>query len=299
MLTHIYPLMYRLLAFLSSLPLLSSLLAPPSPCYSPSLAWVSPPIHSTSSLANPNFHAVFASPPSELYIIGDIHGCFHEFQLLLTKIHKAKCADVPLKTFYQRVIIAGDLVNKGPFSLEVLDFCRSNSILAVRGNHDDSALAVFRGSKRTSPAYHWTSSLPPTTARWLSSLPYTISIPDHDLLIVHAGVIPDRKLAQHTPYEMTTMREVFKRPDGTYETIQHRSQQQQIPPDSTPWAKLYNGEHGFVCFGHDARRGLQKEKHAIGLDTGCVYGEILTAFVSPGKELIAVQANMAYSKKTG
>lgn len=62
------------------------------------------------------------------FIIGDIHGCFTELHELLDK---ASILDDDL------IIALGDIVDRGPYSVQVLDFFSNNlSRLSLMGNHE-------------------------------------------------------------------------------------------------------------------------------------------------------------------
>lgn len=61
-------------------------------------------------------------------VIGDIHGCFHTLEKLYSLILK-KYPDIP-------VCCVGDLVDRGKFSYEVVEFVRKNKITFTPGNHD-------------------------------------------------------------------------------------------------------------------------------------------------------------------
>ena len=73
------------------------------------------------------------------YVIGDVQGCFDELQALLRHIHFDQSSDT--------LWITGDLVNRGPQSLEVLRFFKAlgASHKIVLGNHDLHLLAVAFG----------------------------------------------------------------------------------------------------------------------------------------------------------
>jgi bis(5'-nucleosyl)-tetraphosphatase (symmetrical) len=76
------------------------------------------------------------------YVIGDVQGCFDELQELLGRIGYHRSND--------RLWFVGDLVNRGPKSLEVLRFVRSlaESAIVVLGNHDLHLVAQFEGVER-------------------------------------------------------------------------------------------------------------------------------------------------------
>jgi len=76
-----------------------------------------------------------------IYAIGDVQGCYDEFKLLLERVHFDPACD--------QVWLTGDLVNRGPRSLDVLRLVKSfgTAAITVLGNHDLHLLAVSLGAE--------------------------------------------------------------------------------------------------------------------------------------------------------
>lgn len=248
----------------------------------------------------------------KILVIGDVHGCLNELKSL---VPKAK--DNNDNKGFAAVVLVGDLGNKGPYSAEVINYVRSQrNWFSVRGNHDNFALAAALGDEKRKGQkdYEWVYSLSDDDVEWLSNLPYTItiprsvledtspasaSIPQNDIIVVHAGLIPGICLDDQDIQTMTTIRNVAEikfSSDPVVGGYRYVYRYYKNEPSSTAdignpqaWAKVWNGPQELI-FGHDARRGLQNENYAIGLDSGACYGKKLTGIILPEKVFVSVDA---------
>jgi hypothetical protein len=248
-----------------------------------------------------------------ILVIGDIHGCYDE---LIALVAKAKQENNGKDFLF--VICVGDLVNKGKYSAHVVrHFRETHRWLAVRGNHDDGALAAVLGdeSRRRKKTYQWVDELSDQDVMWMANLPYSIRIPASllrgktDTVIVHAGFVPGEELECQSRETMVTIREVQKVGNGSgngdsYKVVyskQSNKQSNMLLTDNVhPWASVWKGPH--IIFGHDARRGLQQYEWATGLDTGACYGKKLTGVIlglRGKRKLVQVDALEVYSPPGG
>ena len=250
----------------------------------------------------PSPHQILEADPARprTICVGDIHGCLDELKDLL-----AKCRYDAANT---RVVLVGDLVNKGPASAEVVRFVRTAGFACVRGNHDDSALVAWErreaerrdgGSAALEDKYAYTDAFRADDIGFLRALPHTILLPAEEAIVVHAGLVPGRPLIEQAPAAMITMRDLSDdRSDGVLtwhsKAGSGSAWADAWRPDSLPGTPA--ARH--VIFGHDAKRGLQQAEHATGLDTGCCYGGRLTALLLPERRVVQVEARRAYAKKS-
>jgi serine/threonine protein phosphatase 1 len=208
--------------------------------------------------------------------IGDIHGCHEEFAELLARL--APTAD-------DRLVLLGDMVNRGPDSARVLDLARQYRALAILGNHELRLLRHHRDGQRLKPAEEATAArLRPEHWDWLARLPLTHAEPARGLLCVHGGFLPGQPWTEQ-PAEIVTRIQFID--------TQGRAQKRSDCPDGRPWAETWQGP-ATVLYGHTPRPDIVRYPQAIGLDTACVFGGHLTAYVWPDQRCVQVKARQAY-----
>ena len=122
-----------------------------------------------------------------LYLIGDVQGCDSALGRLLDKIDFSPSRD--------RLVVLGDLVNRGPGSLAALRRLQAlgdGVAQCLLGNHDLHLLAVAQGVRKP----HRLDTLGDILAasdreallHWLRHRP--LALREQGVLMVHAGVLP-------------------------------------------------------------------------------------------------------------
>jgi diadenosine tetraphosphatase ApaH/serine/threonine PP2A family protein phosphatase len=200
---------------------------------------------------------------SRRIFVGDIQGCREPLERLLRAVE--------FRAGIDRLLPVGDLVNKGPDSPGTLALLRELGAEPVLGNHDLHWLAKGRGE--------------PADRDWLAAQPLVRIFAD--LIMVHAGLHPrwrEQDLQQLSPEQQNYAVNVrYCDADGN----QPPADWPPPGPPFRPWDDFYTGDKR-VVFGHWARRGLVLRPHCVGLDTGCVYGGALTAWIAETDRIVQV-----------
>lgn len=210
-------------------------------------------------------------------IIGDIHGCSTSLVNLLTAVERQ--ADT--------IVFLGDYIDRGPDSKKVIDSIlelkQQYSVITLLGNHEymlrnylaenDNGLFLQFGGQETLASYGLPPDAPPAALK--AAIPkkhlgflYDLSLlwENKHAFYVHAGLQP-----------------------GVHSSRQSRNW--------CLWARdaFIRSPHDFgkpVIFGHTVFQEPLVQKNKIGIDTGAVYGQSLTALLLPDKEFISVPGEL-------
>ena len=264
------------------------------------------------------------------YAIGDIQGCYSSLCSLLEKIQFDVTRD--------HLWFAGDLVNRGPESLETLRYVKSlgDRAVTVLGNHDIHLLALYYGVRERRrkdntlfPILDVVDS--DELIQWLQAQPL-IHI-ENNYLLVHAGIHPrwsmQTVLGLKNELESTvnktlskqSLSTIYGNTEGSWEENEHGSNrlryalncvtrmrycttdaepeyQCSVTPGNqpdclTPWFEIPNPEFSdyTILFGHWAALGYHQHQNTYALDSGCVWGNALTALRLEDKQVFSVSCS--------
>src|ERR1035437_8726888 len=124
-------------------------------------------------------------------IISDIHGCIDEFSEML-KLADAKSSNV-------RVILLGDILDRGTDSVGCIRKARELGIVSVKGNHENKFLKWYRSAGSRSDVYDknkFYDDLSDADINYIMQMPYYLKI--DNTIIAHAGVRPNIPLEKQS-----------------------------------------------------------------------------------------------------
>jgi protein phosphatase len=231
-------------------------------------------------------------------VIGDIHGCFDEFQTLTKKLGYSWESGIPLHP-NRKLVFVGDLTDRGPKSLAVantvIQLVKQGRAHYTPGNHCDKLYRYFLGRKvqvkhglETTVAEYEAlgeneqSQINKNFRILFENAPLYLQLDEGKLVVAHAGIRKD--YIGRTDKKVRTF---VLYGDITGETL----------PDGRPvrrdWAKQYDGD-AFVIYGHTPVSNVRFCNNTANIDTGCVFGGKLSALKYPEMEVESVPSTMPH-----
>ena len=213
-----------------------------------------------------------------LIAIGDIHGCHQEFEDLLEKLAPER---------HDRIVLLGDLVNRGPDSAAVIALARKHAHLSLLGNHE---LRLLNYRKTGDPThlkksdYQTLEQLGRKDWAYMNAMPLTFHDRAHGIVLVHGGFLPGQPWQRQPARVVTRIQNIDK--DGN-------PRKRSDAPNSPHWSTLWSGPP-FVVYGHTSRPEISRLKWSLGIDTACAMGGSLTACILPEKKIVQVKARQKY-----
>ena len=198
-------------------------------------------------------------------VIGDIHGCYNELKKMIDDLTEKKVYNYKK----DRLIFLGDYIDRGDDSRLVINFIRNlqngnQNVIALMGNHEDMAVEYFstydkfspwlyNGCEYTLKSYKNHNDELASDIEWMKNLP--LYFEDDNYVYVHAGINKKYSMEKQSKNTLLWAREEF-----IYDT------------------KEYNKR---VIFGHTPMlfEPYYTYRDDICIDSGCVYGGSLTAFI--------------------
>ncbi|MER8770862.1 polynucleotide kinase-phosphatase [Mesorhizobium sp. M0092] len=238
-------------------------------------------------------------------IIGDIHGCSDELQMLLARLgysvawseHQGDRTATVIPPQGRKIVFVGDLVDRGPNSPDVLRIAMSmvaaGTAYCVQGNHERKLgrwlegrkVTVAHGLEQTIDQLNTQDrGLREALPAFLDGLRSHVWLDGGHLAVAHAG-LKEEMIGRGSG----AVREFALYGETTGETDEFGL------PVRADWAAAYRGKTA-VIYGHTPTLSAEWVNNTLCIDTGCVFGGKLTALRWPERELVEVPAIQTWSE---
>ena len=233
-------------------------------------------------------------------VIGDIHGCYEELIALFEKLGYQWGKHIPVHPEGRLPVFVGDLTDRGPSSIDVILLVYQMVVEQkmanyVPGNHCNTLYRYFLGNnvkqqhglETTVAEYQALDNKKQKQVRHHFMTLYEqaelyLQIPEANAVIAHAGI--SEQLIGKTGKKVKTF---VLYGDITGETHEDGR------PVRRDWAQKYTGDR-WIVYGHTPVRKPRIVNKTINIDTGCVFGNELTAFRLPEEQLVSVPSKQPF-----
>ena len=223
--------------------------------------------------------------------VGDVHACVYEMQELFDKLHYDPVHD--------RMILLGDLIDRGPDSVGVVELARKMNLECIRGNHENRFIKWFRSQGSRTDVYekrpHYTQ-FTDQQINYIVNMPLYIEL--DDVIAVHAGLKPGILLSNQRPDDLMYLR--YTDAERKFISLKTIGKIGVEASGARFWTEF--GPFGKnVIYGHQVWAEPRIDRYeggtaAYGIDTGCCFGGHLTALIWENKEIVQVKAKKEYYK---
>ena len=228
-------------------------------------------------------------------VVGDPHGTSQELKDLLDL--------VDYKSPHVRVIICGDAIDRGPDSIGTVKLIRESGVEMIQGNHE---LKLLKWIRRTDAKKEDVLFRQPHYAQfsqddidWMSNLPYYIKVPEQDTIVVHAGVKPYLPIERQSREDLCYLRYTDK--NGKFVSMRkiHEAGDSPSAANAIFWSARGPFQYGRILYGHQVWDDVRIDRfddgsECIGIDTGVVFGQSLSAYILETRNIVQVKAKRVY-----
>ena len=226
-------------------------------------------------------------------VIGDPHACREELSELLDL--------VDCKSPHVRVILAGDLIDRGPDSPGTIRLARELGLSSVIGNHEAKFLKWYRGQgSKMANTYR---SLPHYTQfsdediNYIAQMPSYIKLPELNTVVVHAGMRAGVSVENQRKDDLCYLRYVDDR-QKFVSLKKINAMGSKEAAGAKFWTEFgpfsYNVVYGHNVFPEPRVDQFDDGTKCVGIDLGCCFGGELCAYIIETGEFIQVKAKRVY-----